>query len=844
MNIRYIIYSLLLLLATLLPTSCTHDDIVTGVESDMGKVHLSFGVSIPGASSSESRGFGDSFTGEIPNLWVASFVNVDGVNYFEELVQAIYDNETNKYEITLTKANSERRLHIIGNYPDLTMGVNTEGNIMANLVTANQNQDVYWNYCNLVENEGHLVLDREVVPLIRNYAKVQLDITDVDLPDNFSITRYALCYVPTKGRVAAYNPLSQDGFANFVSESGTCNTYNYMLVNQRYEGSEPLDDGTFLTATETINWHEPNIPFYIYERKNSGAKNPTCMLIEGTYSDDDTDESNNTKTYYKLDFVYDDNNTGTKVYFNLLRNFIYTMKLNSITGNGYDTPDKALDQPAFNNISASSETKEYTNISNGTGRLFVSTTYMLFTSQQTAYLYYKFIPDINNPTETNNDLTSQDGAVTITAEKGDNLVLGDYEVLPDVVGGVYDGWREIKLITNAVDRTGSKGQVITIAAGGLQRDVELVLRTPYEMNVTTTNQVLNVIKAPLDVNITLPEGLPESLFPLRLFINSDHNTIFPEYGTDMPAESQNNKYGFIKEVGLNEYQANKTFTCKFLTNCAGSATTVRVSNSYIVQDSNHDDNTFTNISNGMVLGSSIPVNIQKINGRYPQNIYNNGLNNGIEREVKVYVKNGDAKGDEIGTISVNRSNVTSSLALIYGDELSPTTDLIFEFTDKYWAGGDSWTTITYKATATLSNISNGLTFNPVSTYTEISYVTIKQGISVTVPTVTINNYWGNTTYYPQKLNNDGGEELVTITCNEIEVGQLTIKRNNSSVTVTENVNLYGLDGDSDLVFTFEDNYASSGGFNVSWNAATYTATCKVNAISGTGFSLEFRQQNN
>ena len=76
--------------------------------------------------------------------------------------------------------------------------------------------------------------------------------------------------------------------------------------------------------------------------------------------------------------------------------------------------------------------------------------------------------------------------------------------------------------------------------------------------------------------------MAESLFPLRLFISSENNTIYPDYGTNMPAEARNGKYGFIREVSWEEYNnsLDKTFVCKFLTNCDNSATTVYVDNEY------------------------------------------------------------------------------------------------------------------------------------------------------------------------------------------------------------------------------------------------------------------------
>ena len=303
------------------------------------------------------------------------------------------------------------------------------------------------------------------------------------------------------------------------------------------------------------------------------------MLIKGRYVSSGVPTDDTPPTYYKLDFVYEDSQSQFKVYYNLLRNFIYTMNIKSVTGPGYDSVGEALRQPASNNIGGDAVAEDYTNISNGTGRLFVSSTYVLFTEQKTVYLYYKYIPDIINAST-----TTDNGSVTITPQTGDVLNLTNPLEKSEVSEGQYVGWNRVKLVSNAV-QTQSKQQDIIFAAGGLQRKVELVLRSPYKLTVDVPEKVASVAKTPLDVQITLPDGLASSLFPLRLFISSQHNTIYPNYGTNIPAESQNGKYGFIKEISLEEYKATKTYICNFLTNCAENETTVYVDNEYFERGS-------------------------------------------------------------------------------------------------------------------------------------------------------------------------------------------------------------------------------------------------------------------
>ena len=351
------------------------------------------------------------------------------------------------------------------------------------------------------------------------------------------------------------------------------------------------------------------------------------------------------------------------------------------------------------------------------------------------------------------------------------------------------------------------------------------------LGVATTN-VLPVAKSPLKVTITIPQGIDPSLFPLRLFISSPNNTIYPDYDTNMPAESKNGKYGFIREVTYDEYRENNVITCDFLTNRAITSVTtankndrtVIVENEYLTQGTS----TFE-VGSGVVLDSSVPVTIQRINGRYPQNIFKDGNNDGTEQEVTVSIKN----GAKIGTISINKSNVTSSLALITGNNgLSANSELVFEFKDKYWAGGDSWEDITYEATATLSDISNGLTFDPVGTYTPVSFVTIPQGKKVSVEP----NERSSGDYYPQNLHNNK-DQIVIVKWNGIDVGEVTIQRNNNVFTIKDDAKLYGIDNTYNIEFIFEDYYYRGGG---NWSSrATYKATSSYQNLTNKNVTLEF-----
>lgn len=814
MKIKRHIYLLLMLLATLLPTSCTdNNEMLAG--TDDGKVHWTLRATLPGAENSATRAFGDTnYT--FNDLYVAVFVPVDGVYYLDEFVQAenitqVEGQQEWQFEVTLNKTTDGRRLHLIANYPGLTMGFGEEGQLVGRLMANGANPDIYWGCFELSKVDAMTNLSPadqaklKKIPLVRNYVKIELKDNRSD-KTNFTLTGYALYNVPTKGTVAPYNPSSAtQKFANFVRTVDgqiVCQTYHNLLDEQKYEGNEPYDDGTLLS--KEINWVAPGTPSYIYERSNRKSSNPTCMLIKGTYG--------GKETYYKLDFVYEEK--GTNIYYNLLRNFIYTMNINEVNGPGYNSPQEALKQPASNNIGGDVVAKDYTNISNGTGRLFVSKTYMLFTTNEPADLYFKYQPDIN-------DAEPSNGLVTVNAPAGQVLQSATV-ASSDETSGEHNGWRKITLTPNDLDGI-AHGQTIVFSAGGLQRSVDLVLREPYNLAVAVNpKMVVKGAKKPLTVNITLPSGIAPALFPLKLFISSKDNTIYPDYGTNMPAEAQNGKYGFIKEISLDDYQnsTDKTFVCNFLTNCEESATIVYVDNEYFATGKDNFGNPgMTTVS----LATTVAVEVEQIYGRYPYKIYNGGNNGGVVENVTATLR-----GAEVGTININSSKVTKGLTITDNSGLVQSDEVVFTFTDNYWHGTWSATPITYKATATLSDIAarKKLVFTAQGKINGTTSVEIPANIDVNVQKV-----YGR---YPQNIYNGGGTESVTVSLNDNPLGDETITINSSKVESGNTFNYSdGVGLDDELTFTFTDKYWL-GGDNWTATEVEYVATSTLREISEGG----------
>ena len=684
-------YIAFLLLAVLLPTGCTEDKYPEEIPAK--KVTWKIGVIMPQAREA-TRAFGE--TAAFTDLHLAVFSEVAGDWYLEELVQAdapvttTAPNQLTEFSVKLTSSDQPRRIHLVGNYPGLTLPFGNEGTLIG-LLSVKDNHDVYWG-CVDVDKIGEVRPEKmQSIPLVRNFAKVQLEINE-GIEEKFVLTGFALHNVPNSGTAAPYN-ISSGKFADFVAPNNACQTYEDLLNEQGYEGNEPYDV-ELIPATEATEYHKPEgtngpiAPFYIYERHNRNVDNPTSVIVKGRYEGGD-------ETFYKLDIIYHNDITNTNVYYNLLRNFIYTIRITDVTGSGYKTLNDALINPASNNISGSTEVNDFTNISDGKGRLFVSTTYLLLTSDAPVDVYYQYRPDLEKDPDGIDNTPKEDngtGLVTITAPAGNVLSEAAGVADEDEKSGTHSGWRKLTLKPNVPDGV-AKTQQITVAAGNLQREITLVLRRPYDMIVQVDPKIVAPsVGKQIQVSTSIPSGLPPSVFPLLFVISTENNTLYPLPGSGMYAQTAGGTYGFVRELSYEEYKklpvssvdATKvTFSTTMQTNCTQNASVVYVDNPYFNRGSDYFVNPF---SIEIPVGTNVTVQTESFRNNFgwETNVYPRRLQESESQEVNVTL-NIDGNDIEIGTITINRTQVTSGLVVVVPDGVDVDSDdtLTFSFNDKY-----------------------------------------------------------------------------------------------------------------------------------------------------------------
>lgn len=592
-----------------------------------GEARIKLSVSLPGGMA-QTKAMGESPVTDIKNLYLIVF---DSNGYYIESRQAeigVRDNNTAEYEVTLTMTNQKRIIHFIANCPIDQVEYGHENEVISKLyVTKAQNESqietAYWHRKEvpyIIANEAGQLLNDQLqvltedanpfynVPLLRNYTQITVEDNDDD-DDNFHLLSYAIYNTIDIGTVAPYNK-SKLKFQDF-GENGHLFSYD-RLLSDGFEG-HALAEAELNTDLTEDDFMDPGTPYYMYERKISvraGStdesqwdESPTHIILKGIYTGEGFEE-NTTPSYYKVDIIREVNNTSQ--YYNLLRNFDYTFKLKSVAGAGYDTWEKAMQNPAGNNLAGSTHTQDLTDVSDGTGRIMVSFTDTTLVSNHDIKFKFRYIPDIHNPVAANREVSIKgdlDGSGTVL--KGLKYTI-NYEGT--------DGWAEVVFRVNDPTNVTQEQEIVLNAGNNinLQKTIRFKLMKPYSMDVicydrTHQNQTFehpdNVIPEgigqQLGVYIRIPDDLTPDMFPLEFKVEADKLSISPDVsnGNTVPVVSGQSiipgkpdpsfhylfsidTYDLYQSLLYDEQSDTKVVISRWLTNLVKSASYVVVDNKY------------------------------------------------------------------------------------------------------------------------------------------------------------------------------------------------------------------------------------------------------------------------
>lgn len=489
------------------------------------EVVLNLSVDMGDMQSAATRAMGDNVEGT-PALWLAVF---DGEGYLVEWTKAfdcVTNNGVTTFKATLHATMEKRVMHFLLNYVDdsakLELDYGHENNVIGGLVVE-RDRDVYWQRVELPEGingstdqNGTVAKYLTKVPLVRNFSKIKV----TEACDHFELVGFYVLNVPKRGTVA---PFINGSFVKYYNENAQFNGADFTpklyatLNTEGYTGTMPDNDeriNKHTEFTESMQLLGPTDSYYLYESTyiNGNKDKTVSVLLKGNYND--------TEYWYRVDLVKPDAETGVIEYFDVLRNFAYTINITHVTA-GKTSAKDAIEQPAGNNILSSLDIAHLTNVSDGTATLEVNYTDTVLISNDAVTVRYKFT-DTGSGANDNSDIADKQN------ECGWYLTY-DGQTAPVEVAiagsNSTDDWRDVTISVSDATITERKEVSITFFATSstqtvLSRTVHYTLMPQQPMLVECPALVPATVGSEFNVNILIPDGLPEAMFPLDFAIES------------------------------------------------------------------------------------------------------------------------------------------------------------------------------------------------------------------------------------------------------------------------------------------------------------------------------------
>lgn len=509
------------------------------------------------------------------------------------------------------------------------------------------------------------------IPLIRNWAKIVVLQDKTEDPDTgepndsyFTPYSYAVIHTPTRGTIAPHSS-ETNGFVQdyqlktFVQLEAA--GYPANLPLNTTIGTSVPKHSDFLNGTngvakigsgDVISYpvpagSEPGHAVYLYERPvPTEDMDPTSILVYGHY-ENPKDLEHKGDWYYKIDLM-----VGSK-YYPVYRNFKYQVLIKKILSQGHLTPEDAAAAAGSADVSADISAMRLADISDGTARLALSWMARSFISQQTPEnnktLSVRFIPDVDNiAAHTGSDLFDNTGILTAEIQPmkdGSESIITSVSISDEFdLEGEQQGWRDILFTT--IDPTNpdhpltsAKSQRILITGRfgdelekRLYREVEITLLPVQDMKVAVAQEIIPDVKgSEQTVLVSIPDGLPQSMFPLVFAIEPERMSLTPDdnkannnlpvqWGTSIiqpeAGQEARTSFHFLRTVDWTEYRSLtvtrenyrswRTFNCYFKSNRDDSATVIYVDNEFFNQGQTRFFNFTDNSLRNLGFTTSIP----------------------------------------------------------------------------------------------------------------------------------------------------------------------------------------------------------------------------------------------
>lgn len=573
-TLRYILYSA----AAAVMMSCSEEvALPSASESINGGEGIVIGIEIPDLGNAKTRSWGETPTLDDMELVVLEFEW--GETYASRFLHAIhqeatgdietqsidYANKTIYFRIkTLDETDERRVLHLIAHPRTHDQVINlgeitAASNIIPRLYAGN-GYDMYSarvdfpkGYC---EFKGRDENDKSVwevrpetkskltnVPMLRNFAQVNVQLKadgDAAINNTFDLEGFCLINKPKYGTAEPWDEterivpdfMVQDNAGGISYDGNKYRLKKYQeLTDEGYTGFTPKSD-----ENSFDNWHlgvtpggdggltfDMN-PEYTYERPFVDSSERTCVIVKGKRA------GNTNSSYYKLDLG---NTMGLFEPYNILRNFKYTINIDKVDDDGYDSAAEAATGTAFNNQIGSTEAQTLTSISDGIDFISASTVNHVFVDQTPLEITFRYLTGM---TVNAADLLETSG-----------LEVGDVIKSIETKSKTANSW-VVKITPNPPSASLKSQSFNVYKENGLSRRINLWLRNPYQFQTMTTNGVDRLCEAYywnwynrtdafgkynlnpdevskesgtyLTIYFNLEDGIPESAFPLEFEIES------------------------------------------------------------------------------------------------------------------------------------------------------------------------------------------------------------------------------------------------------------------------------------------------------------------------------------
>ncbi len=484
---------------------------------------------------------------------------------------------------------------------------------------------------NFIPSDGTAHLFEDLV-LVRNFAEVKL----LNEATNIKNISWTLVNVPKHGSVAPIagwrdkldadgKTIDEDNDGNPDQEAIYVDDYKSYVFNrdtwrmvkgaEEYDGfmfpdedeldkslpEEPAEGQHFKNRIEGIGAEYATSDF-VYERPHPGSEKATCILMRAQFYNGqewDTDY-----TYYRMDLTEE----SVGGYFPIYRNYMYQMKIHKVGNRGSKTIADAMLRDSGGNVSQSTEAKKLTDISDGESRLFVEYVEKNFTSGGKKGLWVQYVPDVNKDEDGDGYADVDNTNITVKIKtQGDALADGTPATLTPTSASSVDGYYFYEFNLNEQSETKDLVSVLQVKASNytdvvpegaekstLYRDVTLRVMKKMDMTLDLVPNYVQGQGSTTILKVTLPEGLPESMFPLELMIEDSNHSLYAT-GTDgngntitVPVKTDKslidgttNSFYFIRTVAsYDEYKANNVISTEFKTSKVPGATMVYVANEY------------------------------------------------------------------------------------------------------------------------------------------------------------------------------------------------------------------------------------------------------------------------